>query len=118
MAPSMAPLSAQGRKQAGRPSGNTEPLMKSNHMKSEKMLNSYWWLATDEIRPKLIDGPHDDPEGCEQALYIMKKLNLARKEKYIKCKIETYSVEPKPHNVNEEKLNYLQNSIYKTPKSE
>lgn len=71
-----------------------------------------WWVADvcQYGMPKLTDGPHDNREDCENAIYVMNRLGLSPEKKQVICRVEIYPPVAKAHDVNEEALSAL-NSI-------
>lgn len=62
-----------------------------------------WWLA--EVgqygyATDLVDGPHSDREGVEEALYLIRGLGLSRCRKFCCVRVEQSAVDPKPHDTN------------------
>jgi len=66
-----------------------------------------YWLA--EVGPygyatALIDGPHCDRSGVEQALYLIRSLGLERGRSFCCARVEQSAVIAVAHSVNEEAL--------------
>lgn len=64
-----------------------------------------WWLAEVSrygYASELCDGPHDDRDGVEQALYLIRGLGLERGRKFCCVRIEQSEVLPVAHDVNHE----------------
>lgn len=59
----------------------------------------YWLAEVDQHgNPTLVDGSHDKPSGVEQAMYLLRKLGLAKAgQKYGMAKVVITDVEPKSH---------------------
>jgi len=68
-----------------------------------------WWVADLDRygNPTLTDGAHSEREGCEQALYIMRRLGLRPEQRRAICRVEIYPPEAKSHGANEDALNTL-----------
>ena len=66
-----------------------------------------WWLGSLSeygYVAELEDGPHEDREGVEQALYLIRSLGLSRDRNFVCVRLEQSEVEPIAHDVNEEAL--------------
>lgn len=68
-----------------------------------------WWVADLDRHgnPTLTDGAHGSREGCEKALYLMKRLGLRPDQKRAICRVEIYPPVAKPHDANENALRAL-----------
>lgn len=63
-----------------------------------------WWLGEldQHGNPELIDGPHADVPGVEQALWLIENLGMRRGRNLVGLRIEQFEVKPVAHNVNHE----------------
>lgn len=63
----------------------------------------YWLAELDQHgNPTLVDGAHDKPSGVETAMYLFKRLGLAKpKQKYGMAKVVITDVEAKSHGAHE-----------------
>jgi len=78
----------------------------------EQEVEVQWWVADIDRHgnPLLEDGAHSNREGCEKALYIMRRLGLRPHQKRAICRVEIYPPEAKAHDADESALTIL-NSI-------
>ena len=75
-----------------------------------------WWLVDISAGGlKLVDGPHEGFSGVEEAAYLIERLGLKKNRKFALATIEVQNVVPRPHNVNEDAIQTL-NDIGLRPK--
>lgn len=55
-----------------------------------------WWVAELDRygNPKLTDGAHSERDGCEQAIYLLARLGLAKDTKHAICRVEHVTPSP------------------------
>lgn len=65
---------------------------------------TYWLAELDNYgTPKLMDGPHDNRNGADEALYLIKRLGLFdQSKKYAIAKVVVSEPDDKDHDINEE----------------
>ena len=66
-----------------------------------------WWLAEKSrygYANELVDGPHSEREGVEQALFLIRSLGLQRGREFVCVRVEQTEVEPVAHDVDHEAL--------------
>lgn len=73
------------------------------------MTNTQWWLAelNQYGNAKLVDGPHEDRTGVEQAKYLLDRLGLSRGRKFACAEVRLTEVAAVAHGANEEALDTL-----------
>ena len=73
-----------------------------------------WWLGELNIHgycSDLIDGPHSNREGVEQAAYLLENLGFKKDREFVCVKLETTPIEAVAHDVNEEALEDCKNMM-------
>jgi len=81
-----------------------------------------WWLA--EICPlygyaqKLVDGPHENFTGVQQAAYLIEALGLKGNRQFCCVRVEETPVIPIAHDVNQEDLATLKKTLDRGRKKE
>jgi hypothetical protein len=76
-----------------------------------------WWLAElsqHGYASELLDGPHSDLQGVEQALYLYEQLGFARGRKFCAAKVEHFPVSARQHDTNQDALGACQEMIKAT----
>lgn len=69
----------------------------------------YWLVELDKYdNPKLIDGSHDSPEGCNKAAYLIKSLGLGKADRnFAIARVELSECSPSSKGVNHSALRTL-----------
>ena len=72
-------------------------------------MNTQFWLARlDQYgNPTLVDGAHEARSGVEKAMYLFKRLHLAKGESYACAEVIITPVEAKAHGANEDAIAVL-----------
>jgi hypothetical protein len=65
----------------------------------------HWLAELDQYgNASLIDGPHPDRAGVEQAAYLLERLGLKKGRRFAAAHVLLSEVEAKPHDTNEDAL--------------
>lgn len=77
----------------------------------QNQVRVHWWLGRMSVHgyaSELIDGPHSDGAGVEQAFYLIKALGLVKSHQYCCVRVEESDVTPKSHGTNHDALRCMQ----------
>lgn len=63
-----------------------------------------FWLAEADAPWKLVDGPHSERAGVEQALYLISGMGMRRGRQFVCVEATVTDVKPIAHDVDHEAL--------------